>query len=145
MRFSWYFLISYNSQSQVVRQLMRQIIALRFTCGEKKNWENFKKSQSIMTMIVVWNYKRNDVITIRKALDLINWNFIFLNKIVHDNFLAFDQVINYVPKNVSPMMIKIPPWMNSTKNSKIQQKTLSLSNMLKTAKLHIITKIFSFQ
>ena len=124
---------------------MRQIIALRFTCGEKKSWENFKKSESIMTMIVVWNYKRNDVITIRKALDLINWNFIFLNKIVHDNFLAFDQVINYGPKNVSPMMIKIPPWMNSTKNSKIQQKTLSLSNMLKTAKLHIITKIFSFQ
>ena len=32
---------------------------------------------------LVWNYKKGDVIAIRKALDLVNWDFIFLTKTVH--------------------------------------------------------------
>ena len=42
---------------------------------------------------LVWNYKKADVTAIRKALDLVNWDFIFLNKTVHDQFLALDQVL----------------------------------------------------
>ena len=38
---------------------------------------------------LVWNYEKADVTAIRKALDLVHWDFIFLNKTVHDQVLAF--------------------------------------------------------
>ena len=38
---------------------------------------------------LVWNCKKADVTAITKALDLVNWDFIFLNKTVHDQALAF--------------------------------------------------------
>ena len=69
---------------------------------------------------LVWNCKRADITTIRKALDFVNWDFIFLNNTVHDQVLAFDQVqikllLTMYPTNISPLMTKIPA--DKVKNS----------------------------
>ena len=99
---------------------------------------------------LVWNYKKADVTAIRKALDLVNWDFIFLNKNVNGQVLAFDQIlmnifINYVPNKYKSFDDQDPPWMNDHIKSKSQQKALSLSNMLRTVKLHMSTKSFNLQ
>ena len=72
----------------------------------------------------VWNYKKADVTGIRKALDLVNWDFIFLNKTVHDQVLALDQVVmkmftNYIPNKYNLFDDQDPPWMNDRIKSKI--------------------------
>ena len=63
---------------------------------------------------LVWNYKKADVTAIRKALDLVNWDFIFLNKTVHDQVLALDQVVmkmftNYIPNKYNLFDDQDPP------------------------------------
>ena len=53
---------SFDPKTYIVWQLVCQclhtslllIIRLRFTCGERKIWGNIKKSQNIMTIIVVY-------------------------------------------------------------------------------------------
>ena len=57
-----------------------------------------------------WNYKNVDFTAIR-PLDLVHWDFIFLNKTFHDQALAFDQVpmkmlLTMYPTNVSTLMNK---------------------------------------
>ena len=64
---------------------------------------------------------------IRKALVLVNWDFIFLNKTVHDQALAFDQFLmdiytNYITNNYNSFNNQDPPWMNDHIKLKIQQK-----------------------
>ena len=63
------------------------------------------------------NYKKADVTVIRKALDLVNWDFIFLNKTVHDEVLPFNQVLmkiftNYIPNKYKSFDDQDRPWMN---------------------------------
>ena len=76
---------------------------------------------------LVWNYRKADVTAIRKALDLVNWEFIFLNKTIHDQVLALDQVLmniftNYIPNKYKFFDDQNPPQMNDCIKSKIQQK-----------------------
>ena len=42
---------------------------------------------------LVWNYKIANITAIRKVLDLVNWDFVFLNKTVHNQVLVFDQAL----------------------------------------------------
>ena len=88
---------------------------------------------------LVWNYKRADVTEIRKALDCVNWDLIFLNKTVHDQVLAFDQVLMniftcYVPKKYKSLDDQDPPWINDHIKSKIQQKDFLLKQYVKNSK-----------
>ena len=73
---------------------------------------------------LVWNYKKADVTAIRKALDLVNWDFIFLNKTVHDQVLALDQFLiniftNYITNKCKSFDGQDPLWMNDCTESKI--------------------------
>ena len=45
------------------------IITLRFTCGEKKNWQSIKKSQNVMSMIVPTQNNQYFLIFISDMLD----------------------------------------------------------------------------
>ena len=38
---------------KILRQLVKVIIAHLFTCGEKKIWQNIKKFQNIMKLVVI--------------------------------------------------------------------------------------------
>ena len=83
---------------------------------------------------LVWNYKKNDVTAIRKALDLVNWDFTFLNETVHDQALAFDQVLmniftNYTPKKYKSFDDQDLQWMNDHIKVKNPTKKLSLSTI----------------
>ena len=88
---------------------------------------------------LVWNYKKADVTAIRKARDPVNWEFIFLNKTVHDQVLALDQVLmnifaNYVPNKYKFFEDQDPPWMNDRIKSKIQQKNSLFKQYVKNGK-----------
>ena len=88
---------------------------------------------------LIWNYKNHDVLEIRKALDLVNWDFIFLNKTVHDQVLAFDQVLinmftNYIPNIYKSFHDQDLPWMNDRIKSKIQQKNSLFKQYVKNGK-----------
>ena len=91
---------------------------------------------------LVWNYKKADVTAIRKALDLVKWDLIFLNKTVHGQVLAFDQVlmnifINYVPNKYKSFDDQDPPWMNDCIKSKNQQKnSLFMQNIKNSETVH---------
>ena len=88
---------------------------------------------------LIWNYKKPDVTAIRKALDLVNWDLIFLNKTVHDQVLAFDQVLiniftNYIPNIYKSFHDQDLPWMNDRIKSKIQQKNSLFKQYVKNGK-----------
>ena len=94
---------------------------------------------------LVRNYKRRDVTAIRKALDPVNWVFIYLIKTVHDQVLFFDQVLmniftNDVPNKYNSFDDQDPPWMND----RIKLKN-SFKHIVRTAKLHKIIKNFNLQ
>ena len=79
---------------------------------------------------LVWNYKKDDVAAITKALDL--------NKTVRDQVFLFDQVLMNIftmyPTNVSPLMIKIPcGWI--TAFSKKFKKNSLFKQYLKNGKI----------
>ena len=81
-----------------------------------------------MSSLSIWalslELQNADVNAIQKALDLVNWDFIFLNKTVHDEVFAFDQVLisiftNYIPKKNKSFDDQDPPWLNDRIKSKI--------------------------
>ena len=95
---------------------------------------------------LVRNYKRRDVTAIRKALDAVDWDFIYLNKTVHDQALSFDQVLMNIftdddlYNRYNYFGDQDPPWMND----RIKLKN-SFKHIVRTAKLHKIIKNFNLQ
>ena len=76
---------------------------------------------------------------IRKALDLVNWDLIFLYKTVHDKVFAFDQVLMnvftcYLPNKYKSFDDQDPLWINDRIKSKIQQKDFLLKQYVKNSK-----------
>ena len=93
-----------------------------------------------LVLRLVWNYTKADVNAVRKALDLINWDFIFLNKTVQDQLLAFNQVLmniftNYVPNKYKSFNDQDPPWTNDRTKSRIQQKNFLFKQYVKNGKI----------
>ena len=88
---------------------------------------------------LVWNYKKADITAIRNVLDPVNWDFIFLNKTIHDQVLDFDQVLmniftKYVPNKYKYVDNQDPPWMNDHIKSKIHQKNSLFRQNIKNSK-----------
>ena len=76
---------------------------------------------------LVCNFKKSNNEAIKKAIELVNWNFLFSNKSVHEQVTIFDQTLmniflNYIPNKLITADDKDPPWMNESIKRKIMPK-----------------------
>ena len=76
---------------------------------------------------LIWDYKKEDSVEIRKALDLINWERLFNNKNINEQVSIINETIlnvfsNYVPNKYITIDDKDPVWMNETIKLKIKAK-----------------------
>ena len=60
-------------------------------------------------------------------IELVNWNFLFLNKSVHEQVIIFNQTLinvflNYMVNKLITVDDKDPPWMNESIKKKIMAK-----------------------
>ena len=78
---------------------------------------------------LVWDYKKANSTTIRKALDLVNWQSLFNGKDSNVQVTSFnDTILNvfkiYVPNKYITIDDRDPVWMNDTIKPKIKTKNL---------------------
>ena len=78
---------------------------------------------------LVWDYKKTDPNSIRKALDLVNWEKLFDQKSIDAQVATFnDTVLNifcsFVPNKYITIDNKDPVWMNETIKSKMKAKNI---------------------
>ena len=76
---------------------------------------------------LVYDYKKADVSSIRKALDLVNWETFFRNKNIDIKVSIFNETIlnifsNSVPNKIITCNSKDPIWMNEKIKSKVKSK-----------------------
>ena len=76
---------------------------------------------------LVWDYKKADEKSIRKALDLVNWGRLFDHKNIDSQVMTLNETIlnvfrNYVPTKYITIDDKDPVWMNETIKSKIKTR-----------------------
>ena len=77
--------------------------------------------------VLFWNFKKSSNDAIKKAIELVNWNFLFSNKSVHEQVTIFNQTLmnifsNYIPNKLITVGDKDPPWMNESIKKKIMVK-----------------------
>ena len=51
---------------------------------------------------LVWNFKRANILSIRKTIKMVDWQFMFLNKSTHEQVAIFNDIVmnifsNYIP------------------------------------------------
>ena len=74
---------------------------------------NLKIEYSHTCQRLIWNFKKSNFNTIKKSIELVNWDFLFSNKSVHQQVIILNQTLmsivsNYVPnKLIRFKMIKI--------------------------------------
>ena len=78
---------------------------------------------------LVWDYKKANSTSIRKALDSVNWERLFNGKDINAQVTSFNDTIlnvfkNYVPNKYIIIDDKDPVWMNDTIKVKIKTKNL---------------------
>ena len=66
---------------------------------------------------LVWDFKRANTDSIRKAIKMVDWHFIFLNKTVHEQVSVFNDVLfnilsNYIPHKYITIDYRNPPMDN---------------------------------
>ena len=76
---------------------------------------------------LVWDYKKADSKSIRKALDSVNWERLFDQLDINAQVAAFNETIlnvfrNYVPNKYITIDDKDPVWMNENIKTKIKEK-----------------------
>ena len=76
---------------------------------------------------LLWDYKKADEKSIRKALDLVNWGRLFDHKNIDSQVMTLNETIlnvfwNYVPNKYITIDDKDPVWMNETIKSKIKTR-----------------------
>ena len=79
---------------------------------------------------LVWNFKKSNNDAIKKAIELVNWNFLFSNKSVHEQVTIFNQTLmnifsNYIPNKLITVDDKDHPW----KNESIKKKVIAIKSM----------------
>ena len=83
---------------------------------------------------LVWDFKRANISSIWKAIKMVDWRFMFLNKNVHEQISIFNNtlmnnVFYYIPNEYMIIDDRDPPWMNETIKNKIKlKKSLHKSN-----------------
>ena len=75
---------------------------------------------------LVWDFKRANIPSIRKAIKMVDWRFMFLNKSIHDQVSIFNNTLinifsNYIPHKYVTVDDRDLPWMTKIKN-KIKSK-----------------------
>ena len=70
--------------------------------------------------------KRANISTIRKAIKIVDWRFMFLNKNVHKQVSTFNNTLmniftNYIPNKYIAIDDRDPPWMNETIKNKVKK------------------------
>ena len=78
---------------------------------------------------LVWDYKKADSNSIRKALDLVNWERLFDQKSIDGQIATFNDTVlntfrNFVPNKYITIDHKDPVWMNETIKSKMKAKNI---------------------
>ena len=68
---------------------------------------------------LVWDFKRANISSIMKAIKMVDWRFMFLNKHVHKQVSTFNNTLmniftNYIPNKYITIDDRDPPWMNET-------------------------------
>ena len=76
---------------------------------------------------LIWDYKKADEKSIRKALDSVNWERLFNHKNIDSQVMTLNETIlnafrNYVPNKYITIDDKDPVWMNETIKSKIKAR-----------------------
>ena len=79
---------------------------------------------------LVWDYKKANSTTIKKALDSVNWERLFHDKDINAQVTSFNDTIlnvfkNYVPNKYITTDDKDPVWMNDNIKANLKQKTYS--------------------
>ena len=75
----------------------------------------------------VSDFKRANIDSIRKAIKMIDWHFMLLNKNVHEQVSTFNTTLmdifsNYIPNIYITVDDKEPPWMTKAIKNKINLK-----------------------
>ena len=79
---------------------------------------------------LVWNFKISNNGAIKSAIELVDWNFLFSHKNVHEQVVIFNQTLmnifsNYIPNKLITVDDKDPPWMNQYIKKKILDKKVA--------------------
>ena len=88
---------------------------------------------------LIWDYKKADAKTIRKALDSVNWERLFDSKNINEQVIALNETIlnvfqNYVPNKYITVDDKDPVWMNEIIKSKIKTKNLLFNQYIQNGR-----------
>ena len=88
---------------------------------------------------LVWDYKKADEKSIRKALDSVNWERLFDSKDIESQVITLNETIlnvfrNYVPNKYITIDDKDPVWMNETIKSKIKTKNKLYKQYIKNGR-----------
>ena len=76
---------------------------------------------------LVWDFKKSNNGTIKRAIELLNWNFLFSHENVYEKVVIFNQTLknivsNYIPNKLITVDDKDPPWINDYIKRKILDK-----------------------
>ena len=94
------------------------------------------------------NFKRANISSIRKAIKIIDWQFMFLNKNAHEQVPIFNDILmnifsNYIPNKYVTIDDRDHPCMTEKIKNKINLKR-SLSKLNKFSKIQMLsTEIFT--
>ena len=83
-------------------------------------------------MRLVWDFKRANISSSRKAIKMVDWRFMVLNKFVHKQVSIFNNTLMNIFTIFNKYITiddKDPPWMNEILKNKIKlKKSLHKSN-----------------
>ena len=91
---------------------------------------NLKVEYPSPSQRLVWNFKKSNNGAIKSAIELVDWNFLFSHKNVHEQVVIFNQTLmnifsNYIPNKLITVDDKDPPWMNQYIKKKILDKKVA--------------------
>ena len=77
---------------------------------------------------LVWDYKRANVESIKRSIELVNWETLFHNKTVHKQVSIFNETLmnifsNFISNKYITFDDRDPPWMNDFAKTEIKLKT----------------------
>ena len=90
------------------------------------NWtSNFSIHLPISVLLGI--SKNQTMMPLKGAIELVNWNFLFSNKSVHEQVVIFNQTSikifpNYIPIKIITVDEKDAQWMNESTKKKIMDK-----------------------